>query len=171
MSGIGNKIANAHLCRVELGFTSGKSSAEHGFTSRWRSTEHGFTLIEALVVMAVAALIAGVMFPRVEQSLDLWHFRSSLTAVQSALEDARAHALRTGSPARFSIASTGARFSASGREPTMLAPSVRFGKSDDSVVFFSDGSSTGGHVVLNGAAGRQATLAISPDTGLIGLMQ
>lgn len=145
--------------------------AEHGLFSDKRSAEHGFTLIEALVVVAVASLVAGLLFPRVEQSLALWRFRASLAAVQTALEDARALALRTGAPARFATDASRTGFSSSSGSSTELSPSVRFGEPATHVDFYSDGSSTGGNLLLTGAGGRRATIHVSPDTGLIGLMQ
>lgn len=131
----------------------------------------GFTLIESLVTIAVIALVAGIGFPRIEQSLSIWRMQSATVAVQAALEDARAQALRTGAPARFAIAADRAEFARLGYPPARLQPSVRFGASSAHIDFYGDGSSSGGRILLEAESGRRALLSVSADTGLIGLVR
>ena len=58
----------------------------------------GVTLLEALVVIAIMALIAGLMAPNIGASLDLLSLRQSAAVLQADLRIARATALRTGRP-------------------------------------------------------------------------
>ncbi len=133
--------------------------------------ERGFTLIEALVAVAIVALVAGIGFPRIEQSLSTWRMQSATVAVQAALEDARARALRTGTPARFAIVADRGAFARLGYPPARLQPSVRFGASSAHIDFYGDGSSSGGRILLESESGRRSLLAVSADTGLIGLVR
>lgn len=135
------------------------------------AADGGFTLIELLVTIAIAALAAGVMFPRIEQSLSYWGFRSSVTSVEAALKSARAQAMRSGLPARFHILGSGESFVLSGGDTVMLARDIRFGAGSSATVdFFNDGSSTGGRIMLVGS-GRSAVITVSPDTSLASLLQ
>ena len=60
--------------------------------------ERGFTLIEALVVLAIVGLVAGLAYPAIERSRDalaLRHARGQLAAAVSAV---RAGAMRRPNP-------------------------------------------------------------------------
>jgi len=59
--------------------------------------ERGVTLLEALVVIAVTAMIATIIVPNITQSLALLSLRESVRLVQADLRVARATAMRTGS--------------------------------------------------------------------------
>lgn len=136
-----------------------------------RQAEDGFTLIELLVTIGIAALVAGLMFPRIDQVLAGWGFRSSVTSVETALKGARSRALRTGLPMRFAIQPSLQGFVVSGDAPVELARAVRFGAGTSAAVdFYGDGSSSGGRIMLMGQ-GRRTTLQIAPDTGLTGILQ
>jgi prepilin-type N-terminal cleavage/methylation domain-containing protein len=133
--------------------------------------ETGFTLIEALVVIAIAALVTSIAFPGIERSLDYWRFRSSLTAAEVALQEARALALRQRRSIRISINSAGHNISVAGGPAVMLAPSTNIAETSPAIDFYGDGSSSGGRIVLLGAQNRRATLVVSPDTGRIGALR
>jgi prepilin-type N-terminal cleavage/methylation domain-containing protein len=62
------------------------------------STDSGVTLLEALVVIAITALIAAIVAPNMAASLDLLSLRQSAAVLQADLRVAHATALRTGSP-------------------------------------------------------------------------
>lgn len=127
---------------------------------------HGFTLIEALVVMAVSALIAGIMFPQLEQSLAFLQFRSAAVSVRAGLERGRADALRQDADVRFAVADSERSFIISGEAPTDLPGSVRLRQAGArAIVFHGDGTSSGGEIAVS-AGERRLVVAISPDTGL-----
>jgi prepilin-type N-terminal cleavage/methylation domain-containing protein len=54
------------------------------------SPDAGVTLLEALVVIAVVALVAAIIAPNIETSLDLLSLRQSASVLQADLRVARA---------------------------------------------------------------------------------
>ena len=66
-------------------------------------SEAGFTLIEMLVTLAIAALIAGIAFPRTQNAMTAMEVRLGAAQVTEALRTARAEAIRTGEPVSFAV--------------------------------------------------------------------
>ena len=60
--------------------------------------EAGVTLLEALVVIAIVALIAGMIAPNMRTSLDVLSLHESAAVLQADLRVAHATAMRTGNP-------------------------------------------------------------------------
>jgi prepilin-type N-terminal cleavage/methylation domain-containing protein len=56
----------------------------------------GFTLLEALVVIAIVAMVTAIIAPNMETSLGLLSLRQSASVLQADLRTARATAMRTG---------------------------------------------------------------------------
>ncbi len=126
----------------------------------------GFTLIEALVTLAIAGLVAGIGFPGIQHSLDFWAFRSAALTTATALDAARARALLTGGKVQFLPAPDGNGF-AVGDEPVYNYPIVSGSRAFRApLYFFPDGSSSGGRLTIVGERGRRDFL-VSPDTGLV----
>ena len=65
--------------------------------------EAGVTLLEALVVIAVVALIAALIAPNMRTSLDVLSLRQSAAVLQADLRVAHATAMRTGNPVTVSL--------------------------------------------------------------------
>lgn len=127
----------------------------------------GFTLIEALVVLAIAGLIAGIGFPGVMRAISGWQFRNSGVAVGAALQDARARALTTGRVVRFVADPAQRRYGIAGEAMHSIEQPTRIAASPDVITFFSDGSASGGRVTISDSGGRQTILAVQSETGLI----
>lgn len=123
---------------------------------RQRRTTTGFTLIELIVVLAIAALLAGasaVAYPRFKEATQ---YRSTVRGVLSALISARAAAQRSGRSSAFFVdlkaRSYGVDERVLGRFPDSLE--VRFiiaqreldTDQRGAVRFYASGSSTGGSV-------------------------
>ena len=101
--------------------------------------EGGFTLIEMLVTLAVAGLIAGVAFPRVQNGMTAMEFRMGASQVTEGLRAARAEAIRTGVPVTLAVQAR-ALVIGSG-EPVALPASVSvIAGQDRPVTFYPDGT-------------------------------
>lgn len=125
----------------------------------------GFTLIEALVVVAIAALIGGLAFPRVETMMVGQEYRMAIASVSSGLRAARATALRKGRAVRFAPDEDGHGFSWSGSAPERLPASVKLDvQGVNAIDFFADGSSSGGAMALQSGT-LETLLAVNRDTG------
>lgn len=106
-------------------------------TSRHPMT--GFTLIEMLVTLAVAGLIAGIAYPRVQSSMTAMEFRLGAGQVVEGLRTARAEAIRTGEPVALAIEDR-ALIIGTG-EPVALPASVTVAEGQDApVTFYPDGT-------------------------------
>ena len=64
-------------------------------------SEAGTTLLEALVVTAIVALIGGLAFPAIDRQLDAWRFASAERGLYADLGRARTLALQSAEPARI----------------------------------------------------------------------
>jgi general secretion pathway protein H len=123
----------------------------------------GFTLLELLVVLALAGLLLSIVPPVVMNMLPGVELRGASQEMVSALRYSRNQAIVTGKPSRVSIDLDAKTFSVGGREKTSTFPEevrleVVVAESEveeseskvASIRFFPDGSSTGGLVRLVG---------------------
>ncbi|MDF8334372.1 prepilin-type N-terminal cleavage/methylation domain-containing protein [Novosphingobium sp. HBC54] len=133
------------------------------FTSCAR--DRGFTLIEALVVLAVVGLIAGLAYPAIERAQAGLALREARGAAEATLASARARALRTGAPVDLSAGRQGLALNGRVARPEAVSP-VRIEIAPADIRFLPDGSVTGGRVTLIAANGS-TTFAIAPGTGTV----
>ena len=124
------------------------------------------TLIEALVVVAITALITAIGFVsfRADGAAAAW--RGTSAALVAEVRAARATAIRTDAPALLEVAPDGRSFGRAGTEPVAALGKVR-ALASGPIRFFADGSATGGTIILSDGD-RSATLAVDGPTGLIG---
>lgn len=128
----------------------------------------GFTLIEAMVVLAIAALIGGLMFPRLQGLVRGQEYRQARSAMLLAVREARARAIRGGQPVRFSVAEDLRGFRIGGEPAGRLPDAVqlRMARPGQTISFYADGTSDGGRLALTGNGVRQEFI-VFPTTGLI----
>lgn len=115
----------------------------------------GFTLLEMLVVLAIAGLIAGIAFPAIERASASIGFRLGVARTVGAIGDARARAISHALPVRFTPDMAGP-----------LPPQVSVRVEQGPLVFFGDGSATRATVTITGATRRQR-YAVEPMTGAL----
>ncbi len=135
---------------------------------RLRPSQAGFTLIEALVVVAIVGLLAGIISPRLQGVIAGQEFRTARSEMILGVREARALAISSGQAARFQIDPTGKGFRVEKRAAHDLPQAVKLqqvGKSGI-VTFYPDGTSNGGQFTLLGRDRRQDFL-IFPTTGLL----
>lgn len=128
----------------------------------------GFTLIEALVVLAIAALIGGLMFPRLQGLVRGQEYRLARSAMLLGVREARARAIRSGQPVRFSVAADARGYRIGDETVAALPPAValRTARPGQTISFYADGTSDGGRLSLSGNGIRQDFI-VFPTTGLI----
>ena len=138
-----------------------------------RPREAGTTLIEALAVMAITALVAGVGFPGVEHAIAAFSQRLTIDEVATRLHEAAAEARLRDAPVGFAVASDGAAYGLTGQAAAPVRPGVTLAVAPRAaatggagpVVFFGDGSSSGGEILVTAAG---ATTAIEVErTGVV----
>ena len=102
----------------------------------------GFTLLEILVVLAILALIGGIMFPRIDRLLDGASFASARSMAAAAAKGARAEATRTNRMIVLEASGDGRRLLSNGRSIADLPAPARIEAPSQQARFFGDGSAT-----------------------------
>ena len=132
-----------------------------------QSRDGGFTLIEMLVTLAVAGLIAGLAFPRVQNTMSAMEFRRGAAQVTEGLRTARAEAIRTGAP--VTLAFEGRALVVGGGEPVALPASVSVTAGQDgAVTFYPDGTAEPALYRIrsrSGGAVRERRVTVFGSTG------
>jgi general secretion pathway protein H len=128
----------------------------------------GFTLIESLVVIAIAALIGGLIFPRLQGMVRGQEYRMARSAMVLAVREARAIAIRSGKPAIFRVTSDSLGFRVADRPVQKLpkAVTLRTNAQGGAISFYTDGTSNGGRLSLV-TSGTAQDFIVFPTTGLI----
>jgi general secretion pathway protein H len=127
--------------------------------SRAGAAERGFTLLELLVVLTLVALLAGVALPRLQTMLTP-SFERTARRVALAVRDQRTQAILSGRLVSVSPA-----------QMALLLPAgtqiVDAPPEESAILFFPNGTSTGGRIVLAARDGRRAAVAVDWLTGQV----
>ena len=139
--------------------------------------EAGFTIIELMVVLAVLALAYALVAPSVIALLDRPRLDNSARAVAVSLRETRATAIKTFHDTWFTVAPDRRSWRA-GEKTGSVAEGVdlslerptwdgeRGAGRAQAIVFFPDGSSTGGRILLK-SSGRTRVVAVEWLTGRV----
>ena len=122
-------------------------------TSRAGNSTDGFTLLEMLVVMTIVVMLAAAV-PNLRFGTDQSH-EEAVREILSTLRQARAEAIRNAetTPVVFDLRQR--RFGMPGREKELAASinltlrtarEARWATGEQSIVFFPDGSASGGSI-------------------------
>ena len=119
---------------------------------------HGFTLLEMLAVILLIGLAAAAVAVSVSQGLASARVRAASVELAAALRATRAQAIVKGSQQTFELDTRNASYHAAGGRQVALPKGMRLSitsaREDQPdnhtgrIRFFPDGSSTGGHIVL-----------------------
>lgn len=130
----------------------------------------GFTLIEMLVTLAVAGLIAGIAFPRVQGSMTALEFRMGAGQVAEGLRTARAEAIRTGEPVTLALEGRALVIGRGVPQELPASVSVTAGQ-DVPVTFYPDGTAEPAlyRITSRGSGGalRERRITVFGSTGHI----
>lgn len=129
----------------------------------------GFTLIELIVALAVASLAVSLVPVGFSKLSDAVSYRSAVHEILAGLKAARVLAIREGRSVAFSLDVESASYRVeggrSGTLPGGLDLGMIVGRSADGsqsgrIVFYPDGSSTGGSVSIGRQAGNGTRLRV-----------
>ncbi|HDK38102.1 MAG TPA: type II secretion system protein GspH [Thiolapillus brandeum] len=120
----------------------------------------GFTLLELLVVMALAAILMTLVPPMISSSLPGVQLKSAARELAAGLRYARSHALTSHETAALTLDVKKRNFQISGRQKhysipdslhinLLTAESETRGEYVGAIRFFPDGGSTGGRITLS----------------------
>lgn len=142
----------------------------------FKPSSQGFTLLELLLVLVVAAIGASVVAPNLQPAILNAQLKSATADVASALRHTRGEALSSGHEAIFSLNVNNHNYQVPGRHKLYKLPdSIKLTlftadflqeEGKGSIVFFPDGSATGGRVTLQGA-GKTRLVDVNWLTGAI----
>ncbi|MCL6622281.1 MAG: GspH/FimT family pseudopilin [Syntrophobacterales bacterium] len=136
------------------------------------SRSRGFTFLELLAVLAILALLVGLVSPQLYGGLERERFRAALRGFAAGLRLARSAAVTDRRPVRVLVSLEEGRWWLEGEargggwppgtritDATLVWPDD--GRRLGYLVFYPDGSSSGGRLILTDARGR--TYAVSLD--------
>jgi general secretion pathway protein H len=127
----------------------------------------GFTLLELLVVLALATLLVAIAPPLITASLPGIELKSSARSLTAGLRLAREEAIRSGQDVAFTLDLDNRTFEVGGGYRRVSLPdsveikltaaeSEMLDEQVGAIRFYPDGSSTGGRIVVStGASGWQ----------------
>lgn len=126
---------------------------------------NGFTLLEMLVVVAVAGLIAGIGFPAIDKSIRSRAFSTAAVQVELAVREAQATAIRENRTVRLApFVKADPR---TGIALTRGALPVDVDIEQPAALrFFRDGTSNGGTFAMKSPA-RRFSVTVDPLTGTV----
>ncbi|HVV64322.1 MAG TPA: prepilin-type N-terminal cleavage/methylation domain-containing protein [Rhizomicrobium sp.] len=122
----------------------------------------GFTLLETLVVIAIMALIAALVAPDMERTLEGLSLQQSVRLLQADLRVARGTALRTGQKVDLEATNGGREYDWIGG--TRYMPAGVTLQMSNPIVVYPDGSVVSANIVM-AARGRRYAIAVDPVTG------
>ncbi len=137
----------------------------------------GFTLLELLVVLAIAGLLAALAPPAFTQMMDASRYRSTVRNVLATLHEVRAQSVAQGRPRQFVFDAEQRRFALDGARwqtiPEAVQLTVLAGEGVASepgflaIEFFPLGGATGGTVLVCRSSGAGVRITVDWLTGQI----
>jgi Tfp pilus assembly protein FimT len=128
-----------------------------------RRRDAGTTLIEALVVVGIMALVVMIAFPRLQQGMVTLVRRQTATAVVERLREAHATALLKDQPVVFSVADNGRLYGWRGSTARTNA-GVYLRPTNGPIAFYGDG-------VWITSARRSYLVGVDAGNGAVGVLR
>ena len=142
-----------------------------------RPAARGFTLLELVIVLFLAGLVAALVVPSFSGTLESARLRSGASDVRAALNLARTLAVSGSSPRAAAFDIEGGRYAVEGESRSYVLPdgirieSVRTGAEEATrgtvrVRFFPDGSAQDAEIVVVSPGGGRLRVTVEPLTGI-----
>ncbi|HSZ75413.1 MAG TPA: GspH/FimT family pseudopilin [Rhizomicrobium sp.] len=128
------------------------------------------TLLEALVVVALTALVGAIEFPNLERAIGVLALREAASTLTADLRTVHADAMRTGQDVTFALTADGRAYGWTEGQARKMPDTVAVSMSPSAIRFFADGSATGGTLKLS-AKGREVPISIDSATGSVSVGQ
>ncbi len=125
---------------------------------------HGFTLLEALVALAITALIAAIVVPNMVRALDILTLQETTRILQADLRVARETAIRTGQKVDLEATNHGREYDWIGGS-RFLPPAITL-KMSNPLVVYPDGSVQDATITMSSGR-RQYPIIVDPATGAV----
>ena len=145
-------------------------------TSTAGSDNRGFSLLELTLVLLLLGLSSLIVLPNIERGLKDRQVRGSALALAAVARDLRSRALDHGIPQRLVLRLGENSYMAAPNREFQLPPDVKFaqvegGETADgqrrTFLFFPNGSSFGGIIVLSGGGAALYSVRLEPLTGKV----
>ncbi len=155
----------------------GRAGREADKAASWGPA--GFTLLELMVVMALLALLMGLVLPGLQRTVKKERDRASLRQLTPALRLARSQAATTRQRVRVFVNRESGRYWMDGSDRRGVLTGMRIGeislvwqdqtRRQGYIAFYGDGSSSGGKLALEDHTGRRYNLEVEIITGKVSL--
>lgn len=134
------------------------------------SRSKGFTLLELLLVLAIAGLLAGSAIISVGRLHDRAIFKNSLRTVQAGLRQARMLSISQRVPVTFKLENNFLEIDKDG-EPygKKFKMPEHTSAMGDKIIFYPKGDSSGGEIKIKGPDGSEYVIEIERTTGIANL--
>ncbi len=139
----------------------------------------GFTLLELMVVLALLALLMGLVLPGLQRTIARERDRANVRQLTTALRLARSQAATARTRVRVFVDLTSGRYRLEGsnRQGELTGMTLAesrlvwqdLGRHRGYIAFYGDGSSSGGKLVMIDPAGRRYNLEVEIITGKVSL--
>ena len=145
----------------------------------FRGQESGFTLLELLAVLALLTLLMGLVLPDLLKSYKREQERANIRRFLSILRTARSEAVTRHQRVRLRVDIKAGRYQVEGFASHGAFPGLRLenphlvwediDRRTGFIIFYRDGSSSGGRLGFADSTGRQYRVEIETVTGRINL--
>jgi len=139
----------------------------------------GFTLLELMVVLALLALLMGLVLPGLQRTVKKERDRATLRQLTLVLRLARSQAATTRQRVRVFVNRETGRYWLEGSDRRGILTGMRLGETrlvwqdpghrQGYIAFYGDGSSSGGKLALEDTTGRRYNLEVEIITGKVSL--
>jgi general secretion pathway protein H len=155
------------------------SSLRPGARGDTHRAQAGFSLLELMAVLALMALLLGLVLPGLIHSWERERNRATLREFTATLRTARSEAVTRGVKVRLFLNLKTGRYRLEGSSQEGALTGVKLtdaqlvwqdpGKSQGYIAFYGDGSTSGGKLALVEPTGRRYLLEVEPITGKVSL--